>query len=237
MRLFTFPTKWVVFWTALLSFIILTAEIIGFIVCGIFSFHKYTYWNLIITNVFLLWAAISVLTEGWPLKILILFYYPLAISSNFVVVILINIILLNNGYLFVVGSVFGRGSMSIGEIHLGDFLMHNLPFFMLLFVLVAGFIDYVRLVVKTYVRDELSIVSSMVYSLYWFVGPFAFSLIYLAFFNPVEEYYLSLPLPVWIAIGLFLVLLYQFIHMCWIFAEPHGTVTLPVFVERRAHDI
>jgi len=216
-------------WVALISFVILAAEIAFFVYDGLFTFHKYTYWNLVITTVFFGWAFVATLTRGFPFKLLALYYYPIAFTSNAVVTVMINVILANNGYLFVSATEFGYGQVSVGTAHFGDFIMHPLPLFLLLFLLVTGLVAQFRAVVSSYIQTELRPLSTFVYMMYWFFSPLSFTLLYLVFFNPVREYRVSFPLGLWLVVGVALSVLFQFINLVWMLSEFRPRFVVPAF--------
>ena len=211
-------------WMLLLGSVLVVA-----LYANVFTFHKYTYWNLCLTVASMLWLFLGVLVEGGVLKAALIFIYPVVTCSNFLVTVIINVILASNGFLLVEGTEFGIGRSSLGAVHLGDTLVHPAPLFALLFCLSSGLLGYGRAVIGDYFHVELSCLGKLKFVAYWYVSPLLLLAMYGSIFDPLAEYPTSLSVWNWGVLIVCLAFAFQTLNLLWMLCPSGNKLCVPIY--------
>lgn len=215
-------------------FLILGAVLVVAVAASVFTFHKYTYWNLCLTVLGLGWMFLGVLVEGGLLKCALIYAYPVVSCSNFLVTVIINVILASNGFLLVEGTEFGFGRVSMGAVHLGDTMVHPAPLFALLFCLASGLLGYGRAIVSDYFYTELTGAGKLKFVAYWYVAPLLLLALYGSIFDPLAEYPTSLGVWSWGALIVCVAFVFQTLNLLWLLCPSGNRVFVPVYVDHIA---
>jgi len=184
-------------------FIISSLFVTHFTIHKVMNFNHFTYWNYtlgwLFYGMFIVAALDGVSTISWYM----LLTFPPIFSSMFVVTFLIRIILYFNDWLLLEDSLFGVGKMELGEIQLGDFILHSAPFIGICIFIIMGGNDVFR-------RAFLSLVKPHYrgrYYAYMYIIASILLLVYAISFDPRQIYPTPMPFIVKIVIIAILLLI------------------------------
>lgn len=194
-------------------------SLIGLLSLGYYNINKFTYWNFTVSCCFYVLLFFALLQNIKPtiqsmkiLRYFILITVPPITGMAFLVFFLIIIILALDDWLLVESSVFGKGELKIGIIHLGDWFLHNIPVVEILLLRMSGLESILRTAYRStpvlfwmdYYPHKICIhengdvfvsekknhqkYGSVIYFLWCSLSPILAILIYSIFFNPLEEY-------------------------------------------------
>ncbi len=158
---------------------------------GDYDLGMFTFWNYTMTTVLVAFLAASLFYERILLTFTLLFFFPVVFGDNAIVRFGIVVIVGRNAAVFL-----GDGSQSVSTRYVGDFVVHSLPLGMLLVVLLAGLLLYMRRAVgyeRGLFRTPLR---WWLYCAYWILAPLVPLAIYTACFDIAKVY------PTGIATGL-----------------------------------
>lgn len=193
-----------------------TASFVWLLASDLFHVNKFTYWNYTLQLVYhgsvllieaLRWLHRNVTGNkcsagAWRETHMLFgaYGFPLAFGVNAVVFVLIRIIVALNDWNLVQSTVFGLGRHGVGTVYLYDMLIHTLPMFFMLLVLLAGH------------RRQLWCFSRCGYDAgaQWWVGaPLLLLSAYSLLYSPVIEYPTALKAPACAAVLVGLVFVVQ----------------------------
>lgn len=227
---FNLQTKTVIRGMAWFLAIFMTVLIGAAVGSGHYTLTMYTYWNLTMVWLFTVWFLFSVYGEYWWLRILILYILPVVYGSAFVVMVVIVGILAVNGWLFVSQTIYGGGQATVGTIHAGDFMLHSVPYVIMMWAIQSGLLSYGRSVLGVYLRQELIYERQITYVIWWFFSPIVPLLFYIIFNNPAQRYQTDIPVIFWVFIVLVTILVHQFIiFCCFTSLSNHLEIEIPLF--------
>ena len=114
-----------------------TGAILGWSIAdNVFDPRFFTYFNYAVGYFFYLAIALSE-PEKDLRDFILLFILPIYLGLTIFVYIAIVVIIENNDWVWIRDTLFGGGSLTVGQVHTGDWIFHYLPpVFILIFVLV-----------------------------------------------------------------------------------------------------
>lgn len=183
-----------------------TLIIIGGILWGLFHVNKYTYWNYTISWFFDMILLLGLVIEGPFLYYFLLIFYPILYGSNFLVFSMIIIIIQLDGWILIEETVFGVGSLTVGDLHTGDYLVHVLPLLEIYWIVFAGLHFYVNQALLTHEQNSRN---HKLYIVYWLLCPLLLMLAFSLFFDAPSEYPTGLPRVVCILIVVVACIIYM----------------------------
>lgn len=163
---------------------------------GDYDLSMYTFWNYTFMTVFCAFFVGALFYERFLLTFTLLFLFPPLFASVAVVRFGIVVIVGRNAEVFL-----GDGSQSVEMRYVGDFVVHSLPLGMLLYVLVAGLLLYMRRAVGYELGMFRTLRSKLLYGAYFlFSGLFLLAL-YTACFSVANTYPTGIPTGLlWLAL-------------------------------------
>jgi hypothetical protein len=167
-----------------------TAVVIVLFVLGLVWASHYTYWSYILGTIFYitLWIAFAA-NLPYLFRFLVLIIFPIVFGSVALVFFYIIVILqLDGGALFIGATVFAGGSYGVGTVHSADEILHVLPLFDLMLLLLCGFVKDARSVTVTYYKALSDGTHRFFFTVHYFLGPLIPLAFYACFFNPFREY-------------------------------------------------
>lgn len=167
--------------------------------------NRYTYWNFTLSTLFLVFLSASYWSHAKPLgrlffKVLTIFFLPMIFGSvSFVLVYIIIVLQMDDGWQLLAATILGGGSLSLGSVHTFDWLIHSGPLVVLLIVLWGVYGSDASHCVKAFINTAPKKIKIWHALLYCYAAPFLPIGIYLIFFNPIDQYPTSSP---YLTIGL-----------------------------------
>lgn len=213
------------------------ATIVVMIASGAIHSNRYTYWNFTLSTLFLLFLSFSYWHStkkfGFVLfKILTIFFFPMVFGSVcFVLVYIIIVLQMDDGWQLIAATILGGGSLTMGSVHTFDWIIHTGPLVVLLVILWTTYGIDANTCVLSYFEYLSRRVSKWQFLPYYYIAPLIPITIYMIFFNPVEQYPTSAPI---LTLGLgvisyFIIMTILFLIM---FSEQYATFTSYLKKER-----
>lgn len=192
--------------------------IIAMIAVGAIHSNRYTYWNFTLSTLFLLFLSYAYWYHDskqgrFMFKIMTILFFPMVFGSVcFVLVFIMVVLQMDDGWQFLEATIQGGGVLSVGSVHTLDWLIHSGPLVVLLIVLWRVYGIDANLCVRHFVDSSKGKVHYWHLLLYYYVAPLVPLVLYLCFYNPVQQYPTETPL---LAIGL--AIIFYFIIMTFIY--------------------
>lgn len=183
-------------------------QLVGIVVMiaeGAIHSNRYTYWNYTLSTLFLLFLSYAYWNHetkhGLKLfKVLTIFFFPMIFGSVCLVLVYIMVVLqMDDGWQMLAATILGGGSLSLGSVHTLDWLIHSGPLVILLIVLWRTYGNDANLCVREFLESGHGKIKHWQLLLYYYVAPLLPITFYMLFFNPVQQYPTSAPI---LAIGL-----------------------------------
>lgn len=167
--------------------------------------NRYTYWNFTLSTLFLLFLSVGYLYHEHRLsrlfvKVLTVFFLPMIFGSiSFVLVYIIIVLQMDDGWQLLAATILGGGSLSLGSVHTFDWLIHSGPLVVILIVLWTVYGHDASGFVIQLMNTNPRKIKTWHALLYCYAAPFLPIGLYLIFFNPIDQYPTSSP---YLTIGL-----------------------------------
>lgn len=176
------------------------AALIVMISEGAIHSNRYTYWNFTLSTLFLLFLSFSYwyIKKDYGLRffeILTLFFLPSVFGSVcFVLVYIIIVLQMDDGWQLLAATILGGGSLTLGSVHTFDWIIHTGPLVILLVIMWAVYGNDANACIQTFIEALPRKLNKWQFLPYYYVAPLFPITIYMIFFNPVEQYPTSAPL-------------------------------------------
>jgi hypothetical protein len=182
---------WLLLWLSMIvMFIVQVGLSIYLLAIGHYNMTMYTYWSFTLLTFFFFLMLIALWVEGRLLTALILFYFPIVLGSTFDVLVLITIAIALNGSIF---SDAITTDTPVSAVHTGDVLLHVVPPFEILILLLFGLYNYESYLMPASIASWSPPRLRYLYWLYFLASPLVPMLIYTASFNIADKYPTGIP--------------------------------------------
>lgn len=180
------------YWVAAAVLVFRSIVLSGLVAKQIIDLKFYTYQNYTAVAAGFALLLLSMRRSEW-FKAYALFALPLFYGTTIYVAVAIVVIINLNDFVLMRGSVHNGGALTDGDLHTGDFLLHQLPLVEVLFVILVNFSW-----LKAAIRSEYALWSKanrVLYILY-FLTISSFSISFYMSIYPFDENYPT-PLATW----------------------------------------
>lgn len=188
------------------------AIIIALCVWHQYKMNMYTYWSFTILTAFYALLLVSIVVERLFFTLTVLFALPVVLGNVVFVAIAIIIIIANNAEAYRKGSVCANppGDMSLESLHTGDWIVHGLPVFGVMVVLLCGLEFFSQNIIAKQLK-AWNAALQWLYWLFWMLGPLALITLYQLIFDVNKLYPTSFSVAERTAILASVVLIWQFL--------------------------
>lgn len=176
------------------------AAITVMIVEGAIHSNRYTYWNYTLSTLFLLFLSFSYWNRRKTygilfFKVLTLFFLPMIFGSVcFVLVYIIIVLQMDDGWQMLAATILGGGSLTLGSVHTLDWIIHTGPLVVLLIIMWAVYGNDANTCIVSFFNSLPKKFRPWHFLPYYYAAPLFPITIYMLFFNPVEQYPTSAPI-------------------------------------------
>jgi hypothetical protein len=184
----------------IIAFVVWAAIFIYLLVNSRYDLSMFTYWSGIIVGVFFILLPIAIWYERWLITFFVLFVYPLAIVTTMIVSVAIVVIIKYNPAIYVDQGTSEGGSITPGDLHTGDWLLHVFPLVAILALGHLGFSRWTRKIIRASLASW-SMVWRVLYYAYFLLVALIPLGIYTAVFGIDDHYPTDIPTPVlWLGV-------------------------------------
>ena len=173
------------FWILTVLLLIRTSILGALIAVGAVDPTFFTYQNYMMDTLWLL-LGICACFRNWTFQFWALFVFPIYWGTTDFVSFAITVIVGLNPKVFIINSIFNNGTRDMGQLYVGDNLVHQYPMAEVLFV---AFLLYRPL---THVFHQfffsLSTKGKVFYTIYILVSPLTILILYMVNFNFLGNY-------------------------------------------------
>jgi len=194
------------YWIISFIFIYRSLFLSYFISTSIYDARFFTYFNYTFVTTSLALLILSMWNMN-SYKLYVLFLLPLTYGTVIFVAFAIVVIVELNDWVFLKTSTFNGGTKTIGLIHTGDFIIHYLPLFEILLVLLLLDRSAVPIFKNFYASLRPS--SKVYYTIYFLLSSLFLILLYMINMDFASNYPTSLPIASTIALVVVMAILFQ----------------------------
>lgn len=179
-------------WLIVALFLVQASVLAGLFAKRVFDPRFETYQNYLFLTV-ALGILVRLHRKSIGRRLFFLFLAPLLWGNTFFIAVAITVIVNFNDEVYLKTTFFNGGVNSVAIVHSFDWILHQVPFYIMLVVVLASFTHY-----RHYFREfwlALDTPARVIYSLYVILCSAAWQLLYMASFPFGTNY--PVPIPTW----------------------------------------